>query len=272
MEFMDLLPECWERVDDGKRNPIFLENGVNKFRITGLANRKWDQSFVSSIDGNRYKLRNPNAIATLDEQEGFIKISIPAKEGTNVPGNTYYIDMLGRANQQPTQSGADYCNYCKGSIKLEQLSDKYFTDPLFYMSVLKNEENQFNSYYFDMNAFSGNFIDAAAGIDNSSIDTNKLKLRATIAQANLDIARQKRNIAQYGIQPQFVEEIERIVKERDAIQEILDNYSSRKIAQETKSELLNSFAQEYGAVNSGLGIEVTKQSSETLAPATRTFK
>ena len=123
-----------------------------------------------------------------------------------------------------------------------------------------------------MNAFSGNFIDAAAGIDNSSIDTNKLKLRATIAQANLDIARQKRNIAQYGIQPQFVEEIERIVKERDAIQEILDNYSSRKIAQETKSELLNSFAQEYGAVNSGLGIEVTKQSSETLAPATRTFK
>ena len=123
-----------------------------------------------------------------------------------------------------------------------------------------------------MNAYSGNFIDAAAGIDNSSIDTNKLKLRATIAQANLDIARQKRNIAQYGIQPQFVEEIERIVKERDAIQEILDNYSSRKIAQETKSELLNSFAQEYDAVNSGLGIEVTKQSSEILAPATRTFK
>lgn len=249
MELLELLPACWERMGREPKLAREILVGVNDFCINGFVAPHWGKSFVSSIDGYRYTLKNKNATVVVSERGDFIKVYEPNTNSGNVDDaeysvNSYYIDTIGRASVYPTQSGADFYSYCHGDIKLEDLTDKYFLDPLFYLSVLKNEENQFNSYYWALQE-TDNLLNLVTGINNYSVDTKLLDMRATITQDNLCIAKIKRNIAQNGIHSQEIAVLEKYISQKNNLQKRLEQYSTVKNMSDTRQQVMGSFLREY---------------------------
>lgn len=86
---------------------------------------------IRNIYGSTQKFEH---VKDCNSSEKFIELEFEVNGKTSVQ----YVDALGRMNKEPTQSGADFVDFTRGTKRLEDLKTEYFRDPIFRKALLND--------------------------------------------------------------------------------------------------------------------------------------
>lgn len=152
----------------------FKTNSIQVCPSFFLSQTKLQDLYILKYSDNDNEISGPYS-NVISRAEGFIIADTAEHE-------RYYIDVLGRFSAEATKSGAQIFSYLNNYLKLENIDSKFFSDDLFYQTVLREEKEralyEIKSSYADKEKL-------------SSFDVERYRNRVAILEAKRENKQEK---------------------------------------------------------------------------------